>query len=84
MGVGKYAALCKYMYMLIIGNQWTTQNNDKYYPETRNYIVCKAEKGNNSTHSTVQGLPSSHENVCEVWIAYLTKLKSAYTFSLLL
>ena len=25
--------LCKYMYIFIIGNQLTTQNNDKYYPE---------------------------------------------------
>ena len=34
MGVGKYAALCKCMYIFIIGNQLTTQNNDKYCPET--------------------------------------------------
>ena len=34
MGLGKYAALCKYMYIFIIGNQLTTQNNDKYCPET--------------------------------------------------
>ena len=30
MGVGKYAALCKCMYIFITGNQLTTQNNDKY------------------------------------------------------
>ena len=34
MGVDKYAALCKYMYIFIIGNQLTTQNNDRYSPET--------------------------------------------------
>ena len=34
MGVGKYAALCKCMYIFIIGNQLTTQNNDRYCPET--------------------------------------------------
>ena len=34
MEVGKYAALCKCMYIFIIGNQLTTQNNDKYCPET--------------------------------------------------
>ena len=34
MGVDKYAALCKHMYIFIIGNQLTTQNNDKYCPET--------------------------------------------------
>ena len=34
MGVGKYAALCKCMYIFIIGNHLTTQNNDKYCPET--------------------------------------------------
>ena len=33
-GVGKYAALCKCMYIFIIGNQLTTQNIDKYCPET--------------------------------------------------
>ena len=27
-------ALCKCMYIFIIGNQLTTQNNDKYCPET--------------------------------------------------
>ena len=27
-------ALCKYMYIFIIGNQLTTQNNVKYCPET--------------------------------------------------
>ena len=35
MGVGKYAAICKCMYIFIIGNQLTTQNNDRYYPETQ-------------------------------------------------
>ena len=34
MGVGKYAALCKCMYIFIIENQLTTQNNDKICPET--------------------------------------------------
>ena len=34
MGVDKYAALCKCMYIFIIVNQWTTQNNDRYCPET--------------------------------------------------
>ena len=34
MGVGKYAALCKCMYIFIIGNQLTTHNNDRYCPET--------------------------------------------------
>ena len=34
MGVGKYAALCKCMYIFIIGNQLTTQYHDKYCPET--------------------------------------------------
>ena len=34
MGMDKYAALCKCMYIFIIGNQLTTQNNDKYSPET--------------------------------------------------
>ena len=34
MGVDKYVALCKWMYIFIIGNQLTRQNNDKYCPET--------------------------------------------------
>ena len=34
MGVGKSAALCKCVNIFIIGNQLTTQNNDKYCPET--------------------------------------------------
>ena len=34
MGVGKYAASCKCMYIFIIGNKLTTQNKDKYCPET--------------------------------------------------
>ena len=34
MGVGKYASLCKCKYIFIIGNQLTTQSNDKYCPET--------------------------------------------------
>ena len=37
MGVGKYAALCKRMYIYIIGNQ-LTQNNDRHCPET---LKCK-------------------------------------------
>ena len=32
MGVGKYVYI--YMYIFIIGNQLTTQNNDEYCPET--------------------------------------------------
>ena len=34
MGGDKYAALWKFMYIFIIGNQLKTQNNDKYCPET--------------------------------------------------
>ena len=34
MGVGKYAALYKYMYTFIFGNQITSQINDKYCQET--------------------------------------------------
>ena len=36
MGVDKYSmlALCKCMYIFIIGNQLIIQNNDKYFPET--------------------------------------------------
>ena len=34
MGVGKYAALSKSVHIFIIGNQLTTQNNDRYYSET--------------------------------------------------
>ena len=34
MEVDKYAALCKYMYIFIIVNQLTSQNSDKYCPET--------------------------------------------------
>ena len=33
MVVDKYAALCKCIYIFIIGNQLTIQNNDKYCPE---------------------------------------------------
>ena len=33
-GVDKYAALYKCMYIFIIGNQLTTQNNNRYCPET--------------------------------------------------
>ena len=33
MGVGKYAFM-QMLYIFIIGNQLTTQNNDKYCPET--------------------------------------------------
>ena len=40
MGVGKYAALCKRMYIYIIGNQ-LTQNNDRHCPET---LKCKKNK----------------------------------------
>ena len=34
MGVDKYAALCKCVYIFVIGHQLTTLNNDKYCPET--------------------------------------------------
>ena len=40
MGVGKYAALCKRMYIFIIGNQ-LTQNNDRHFPEA---LKCKKKK----------------------------------------
>ena len=43
MGVDKYAALCKYMYIFIIGSQLTTQNNDKYCPETLTGTVFSIE-----------------------------------------
>ena len=34
MGVGKYAFFMQMYVYIIIGNQLTTQNNDKYCPET--------------------------------------------------
>ena len=39
MGVGKYACFMQ-MYVFIIGNQLTTQNIDKYCPETLTGTVC--------------------------------------------
>ena len=40
--VGKYAALCKCMNILIIGNQLTTQNNDNILSKKPSEVLNKA------------------------------------------